>query len=129
MNDKIKKEGVTVKEIESYAKNYKYEIFLCVLFLFATLFSLAFWGASLSIFFAGIGAIVGTLLAEKIQVFNDKMSDKINSKEAAFQMILGLLGLIVAIFLAPVIFLMLGVHGGKNMMRCLRGTDRTNGPK
>ncbi len=119
MNDKSKKEGVTVKEIEGYARGYRYEIFFCALFVLATIFSLVFWGAELSIFFAGIGAIVGSMLAEKISQFHHKVSAMITSKEGAVQLIIGLLALIVAIFLAPVIFLMVGLHGGKSMMKAL----------
>jgi len=120
MNDKNKKEGVTVKEIEGYAKNYRYEIFFCALFVLATIFSLVFWGSTLSIFLAGIGAIVGALLAEKIHQFAHKMAETVLSKGSSFQMIVGLVALIVAIFLAPLVFLVLGLHGGKSMMRRAR---------
>ncbi|MBS0628641.1 MAG: hypothetical protein JSS30_00270 [Verrucomicrobia bacterium] len=120
MNDKSKKEGVTVKEIESYAKGYRYEIFFCALFVLATIFSMVFWGTTLAIFLTGVGGIVGVLLAEKIHQFAQKMAETIGSKEVAFQLIVGLLALVVAIFLAPVIFLILGVHGGKSMMRRIR---------
>lgn len=126
MNENNKKEGVSVKEIEGYAKNYRYEIFFCALFVLATIFSLVFWGAKISLFLTGIGAIVGALLAEQIHKFAQKMAQTVLTKEAAFQLIVGLVALVVAIFVAPLIFLIVGLHGGKSMMRRVR---KATGPK
>jgi len=120
MNDQNKKEGVSVKELEGFAKKYRYEVFFCALFVLATIFSLVFWGARISIFLTGIGAIVGALLAEQIHTFAQKMAATIFTKEMAFQLIVGLLALVVAIFIAPLVFLIVGLHGGKSMMRRAR---------
>lgn len=126
MNGQNKKEGVSVKELEGFAKNYRYEIFFCTLFVLATIFSLVFWGARISIFLTGIGAIVGALLAEQIHLFAKKMAVTIFTKDVSFQLIIGLIALVVAIFVAPLIFLIIGLHGGKSMMRRAR---KATGPK
>jgi len=35
-----KKEGVSVKEIEEFAKKHRFEVFFCLMFLFACVFGL-----------------------------------------------------------------------------------------
>lgn len=128
MNDKNKKEGVSVKEIEGYVKSNRYEVFFVALFVLATLFTLVFWGAKISIFLAGIGAIVGTLLSAQVDQFSHKMGAAVFSKEATTQLLIGLVCLIVAIFLAPVIFLVLGLHAGKGMVKMAKKSS-SGGPK
>lgn len=120
MDEKNKKEGVTVKELEGYAKNYRYEIFFCALFIFATIFSLVFWGAYISILLAGIGGIVGVLISGQIEEFQHKMATKILSKDTSIQLIIALLAIIIAIFLAPVFFLCVGLNAGKGMIRLIK---------
>lgn len=120
MDEKNKKEGVTVKELEGYAKNYRYEIFFCALFIFATIFSLVFWGAHISIFLAGIGGIVGALLSGPIEQFQHKMATTILAKDTSIQLIIALVAIIVSIFLAPLFFLCVGVNAGKSMIRLLK---------
>lgn len=117
MDEEKKKEGVSVKEIEGYAKNHRFEIFFCILFIFASLFTLVFWGPTLSIFLAGIGAIVAIFLPTQIENFARKMATSVLHKEGATQLIVAILALIVAIFLAPIIFLWLGLHAGHTIIR------------
>lgn len=117
MDEEKKKEGVSVKEIEGYAKRHRFEIFFCILFVLASLFTLVFWGPTLSIFLAGIGAIVGVFLPGKIDQLARNMASKVLQKEKATQLIVGIVGLIVAIFLAPLVFLWLGLHGGHSIIR------------
>lgn len=117
MDEEKKKEGVTVKEIEGYAKRHRFEIFFCILFVLASLFTLVFWGPTLSIFLAGIGAILSVFLPGKVDHFARMMATKVLQKEATTQLIVGIVALIVAIFLAPLVFLWLGLHGGNSVIR------------
>lgn len=117
--DEKKKEGISVKELEGYAKKHRYEFFFLLLFILASLFSMIFWGSSLSVFLAAIGAIVGVFLPHQVEHFTKKFSVFVGKQEKTTQLIIAILWLIVAIFLAPIIFLKLGLHGGKSMiMHC-----------
>lgn len=115
MNDEHKKEGVSVKELQNFVMKNKFEVFYCLLFVFATLFTLVFWGPILSIFLAGIGGIIGVLLPARVELFSRKILGQVSKQEKTTQMIFGIIGLILAIFVAPLIFLFLGLHGGKSM--------------
>lgn len=122
MDEEKKKEGVSVKEIESYAKRHRFEIFFCILFVLASLFTLVFWGPTLSIFLAGIGAIISVFLPGKVEHLATSMAMKVLHKEATTQLIIGIIALIAAIFLAPLIFLWLGLHGGHSIIRLAKGS-------
>lgn len=115
MADDNKKEGVSVKEIQDFATKNKFEVFFCILFLLACLFTLVFWGPTLSIFIAGLGGIIGTLIPARIELFSKKMFHFVLKQEKTTQLVLGIVGFILAIFLAPLIFLLLGLHGGKSL--------------
>jgi hypothetical protein len=116
MDEEKKKEGVSVKEIEGYAKKHRFEMFYALFFVLASLFTLVFWGAVFSIFLAGIGAILAVFFPEKVQSLFGKTLDFFFKQEGTTQMILGIVGLIVAIFLAPLVFLLMGLHGGMSLI-------------
>ncbi len=116
MDEEKKNEGVSVKELEGYAKKNRFEIFFCILFVLASLFTLVFWGAPTSIFLAGIGGIISVFLPGKIDQLSHKMASTVFGKEGTTQLVIGIVALIVAIFLAPLIFLIMGLHAGKSML-------------
>lgn len=128
--DEKKKDGVSVKELEGYAKKHRFEIFFCILFILASLFTLVFWGPTLSIFLAGIGGIISVFMPSQIEAFSRKMAHTVFSKEATMQLIIAIVALIVAIFLAPIIFLLVGLHAGKSMLHMARESSEgsSNGP-
>lgn len=115
MNDEHKKEGVSVKELQNFAMRNRYEVFYCLLFILACLFTLVFWGPVISIFFAGIGGVIGILLPARVELFSKKMFAHVFKQEKTTQLIFGIIGFILAIFLPPLIFLLIGLHGGKSM--------------
>lgn len=119
-----KKEGVSVRELESYAKKHRFEIFFCILFILASLFTLVFWGPTLSIFLCGIGGIVSVFMPSQIEAFSKKMSQMVFSKEATTQLIVAIVALVVGIFLAPLIFLLFGLHAGKSMLHLARDSSQ-----
>ncbi|MCI0382323.1 MAG: hypothetical protein L0207_04655 [Chlamydiae bacterium] len=116
MDGEKKKEGVSVKEMENFAKHHRFEIFYLLLFIFAGLFSLVFWGPAIGIFCGAIGAIVGVFLPDKINQLFHKLIEMVSKQEMMTQLIFAIVGLIVAIFVAPIIFLLLGLSGGKNLI-------------
>ena len=121
-----KKDGVSVKELEGYAKKRRFEIFFCLLFILASLFTLVFWGPTLSIFVAGIGGIISVFMPAKIESISKKMAHAVFSNEATTQLIIGIVALIIAIFLAPVIFLLVGLHAGKSMLHTANDASNNN---
>lgn len=123
-NEEKKKEGVSIKELENYAKNHHFEIFFCILFILASLFTLVFWGSTLSIFLSGLGGIVSVFMPAKIDSFSKKMAHKVFSKDATTLLIIGIAALVAAIFLAPIIFLLIGLHAGKSMLHLARDSSQ-----
>ena len=109
------KEGVSVKEIEAFAKKHRFEVFFCLAFIFACFFSFVFFGPGWSIFLAGIGGILGVIMPARIELLTKKISQFIFKQEKTTQIVLGVVGLVVSIILPPIIFLLLGLHGGKSM--------------
>lgn len=109
------KEGMSVREIEGYAKKYRFEIFFCLLYIFASLFTLIFWGAVISIFLTGLGGIVGALFPNKVTVYSKKSIVFIYKHDKTTQVIIGIAILAVAIFAAPLIFLLTGLQGGRGL--------------
>jgi hypothetical protein len=112
MSDEKPKDGVSVKEIENFAKNNRFKVFLCLSFLLACFFSFIFF-AAWSIILAAVGGILGVLMACKIEAFVQKAHDFCEKQETTTQLILGCVALIISIFLPPLTFLALGAAGGK----------------
>lgn len=120
MDQDKKKEGVSVKEIEQFAKHHQFELFYVLLFVFASLFTLWFWGSVISIFATGVGGILGALFPDKVSAISIKIYTFFFKQERMTQIVLAIVGLILAIFLAPLIFLVIGLHAGKSMMKRAR---------
>lgn len=120
--EKKKKEGVSVKELEGYAKKNRFEIFFCILFILASLFTLIFWGPMWSVFATGVGGILSVLFTHQVENLAHKVLGTITSKELTFQLIIALLAFIVAIFLAPLVFLLFGLHAGLSLVAHTKGT-------
>jgi hypothetical protein len=115
MNGDKPKEGVSVKEIESFAKKYRFEVFFCLIFILACIFTFVLWGPAWSIVLATIGAVIGVLLSEKVAQFSKVIFSFIFKQDKTVQIVLGVVGLILAIFIPPLYFFLLGLHGGKDM--------------
>lgn len=115
MNGDKPKEGVSVKEIEAFAKKHRFEVFFCLAFILACFFSFVLWGPGWSIIAAAVGAIIGVLLSGKMMHFSKMIFSFVFKQEKTVQLVLGIVGLILAIFIPPLYFLLLGLHGGKDM--------------
>ncbi len=120
--DNQKKEGVSVKEIEEFTKKHRFEVFFCLEFIFACFFSFVFFGPAWAVIFAAIGGILGVVFHTKVEVMCRKVLNYIFSQEEMTQLVLGIVGIILAIFLPPLIFLKLGLHGGKDLHRMSMGS-------
>lgn len=109
------KEGVSVKEMEAYAKKHRFEVFFCLAFILACIFTFVMWGPGWSIIAATIGAILGIFLSEKVTALSKAVFGFVFKHEQTTQLVLGIVALILAIFIPPLYFLLLGLHGGKDM--------------
>ena len=115
MDENKPKPGVSVKEIESFAKKYRFEVFFCLAFALACFFTFVMWGPGWSVICAAAGAVIGVLLSHKIEHLCKSAMHFVFRQERTTQLVLAIVGLILAIFVPPLYFLMLGLHGGKDM--------------
>ncbi len=109
------KEGVSVKEIEAFTKKHRFEVFFCLLFIFACFFNFIFIGKYWSILLGALGAILGVLAPGKVEYFSKAIFRFVFKQEQTTQIVLGVISLVIAIFLPVFVFLFLGIHGGKSM--------------
>lgn len=114
--DEKKKEGMSIREIEGYAQKHRFEIFICLLYVFASLFTLVFWGAATSILLAGAGGILGALFPTKVGMLSFKSMGFLLKQEKMTQLIIAVALLVVAIFVAPLVFLLTGLHAGRSLV-------------
>jgi hypothetical protein len=115
MDKKQNKEGVSVKEIENFAKKHRLEVFFCLAFVFACFFSFVFFGTGWAVVLGSAGGIVGALMSGKVEHMAKKIFYFVFKQEQTTQLVLGAVGLILSIFIPPLIFLALGMHGGKSL--------------
>lgn len=115
MSDNKFKTGMSVREIEAFAKKNRFEVFLCVVFFLACVFSFIMWGTGWAIIAAFLGAVGGTLMTERVDLLSKKTLAFVFKQEATTQMVLAIVMLILAIVLPPLYFLLLGLHGGKSL--------------
>ena len=120
MDTKKIKDGVSVKEIEHFAKKHRFEMFFCLALLLASFFSFIFF-SGWSPFLAGIGGILGILLSEKVETFFTKASRFICKQEDITQLVLGIAGLVLSVFLPMLTFLVLGAAGGRHLRDLSKG--------
>src|ERR1700733_3555645 len=109
------KEGMSVKEISSFTKKHRLEVFFCLAFLLACFFSFVMFGTGWAIIAAAVGAILGVLLSGKVMHLFKTIFHFIFKQEQTTQIILGVFLLIIAIFLPPLYFLLLGLSGGNDL--------------
>lgn len=112
-----KKEGVSVKEIENFTKKHRFEVIFCIAFIFACIFSFTLFGPGWSVVLGAIGGVVGLLLASRADEMANKAMAFFVKQENTTQLVLGGVIVILSIFLAPLIYFILGVHGGKSIAK------------
>jgi membrane associated rhomboid family serine protease len=114
MDDNKSKEGVSVKEIEKFAKKHRFEVFFSLTFILACFFSFIMWGTGIAIALAALGAVLGVIFPVAVEFVNKKVFHFIFKQEDITQIILAVVALILAIVVPPLIFFLLGAHGGKD---------------
>jgi hypothetical protein len=115
--DKKLKEGMSVQELENFGKKYRFEIFFILYFILATLLTFLFFGATWSIFLAGIGGILGIWLPGKIEKAAKGAFRFVYKQEKVTRVILAVVGAAIAFFLPPLVFFFTGLMGGAGISR------------
>lgn len=110
------KEGMSVREIESFAKKHRFEVFFVIAFILACFFSFVMFGPGWAIIAATIGTIIGALLSGKVMHMHKMVLHFIFKQDLTTQIVIAIVCLILAIFIPPLFFLILGLHGGKDMI-------------
>lgn len=110
--NKQDKEGMSVHEIESMAKKYRFELVFCLAFILAAIFAYLFNMEGWSIFVSAIGGIIGICLPKHIEKFARMCCGFVLKQEKITQIIIGVVVLVLSIFISPIIFLFLGLVGG-----------------
>lgn len=109
------KEGISVKEIHAFTKRYPLEIFFCLVFILACIFAIVFWGLYWSLILATLGVVLGILLIQPVKKLIDSTFSFVFKQDMTVQIVLAVVGIILAIFVPPLYFFMLGLHGGKDI--------------
>ena len=113
LKDKIK-EGVSVREIESFAKKHTNEVFLILAIIIATFSSMLdfFTGPVWTIGFCGLGAIISIAFSEKIEGIEKVIFKFLTKQDKPIQFIIGIVQIILAVFVPFVIFAQIGLLAG-----------------
>lgn len=115
-----KKEGLSVQELENFGKNYHLEIFFSAVFVLSSLFSFLFFGPMLSIYALGIGGVLGSCLSKHVSRLSISVFNFCVSQQRATKIVIAVVGLVLAIIVPPVIFLVAGLMAGKGLCRCAK---------
>jgi len=106
-----KKEGVSVQEIENFAKKYKIQLFFSLAFVLACFFSYVFFSPGWSMFLAAAGGILGIVFPTHVEKLVSKAFHFVGKQEKITQIVLGVVYLVLAVFVPFVIFFTLGIMG------------------
>lgn len=113
VSDKIK-EGVSVEEIEKFARKYTNEVFLILALIIATISSIFhfFTGPSWSIFSAGLLAIIGIALPIQVGKILKKLLKMQEKAEKSVVIIIGVVRIVLAVFIPFILFAEMGLLAG-----------------
>ncbi len=114
--NKEPKEGLSIKELENFAKQHRVEVFLCLFFFLAGLFGLVLWSSAWCVIFGTIGAILGVLLPTQVQSFARGTWQFVFRQDRTTLIIMAAVALVLAIFIPPLVFLLIGAHAGRSMV-------------
>jgi uncharacterized membrane protein len=112
-SDKIK-EGVSVHEIETFARKYTTEAFIILAIIIGATSSIFgfFTCAKTAIFFAAIGSIVSISFPDAILVFEKKYFEFVAKQEKPAQIAIGIVKIAIALFVPFITFAQIGLLAG-----------------
>lgn len=106
------KEGVSIQEIENFTKKYRFQLFFSIAFILSCLFSYIFFGTGWSVFIGALGGIVGVVFPGMVDKVMGSAFRFVGKQEKITQMVLAIVGLVLAVFVPFFYFLLLGGMGG-----------------
>lgn len=118
MDNNRKKEGVSVKEIEEFAKKNKFEVFFCLMFVLASIFGLfGFFKSGWNIVAMSAGGILSVLFPMRVDIILRKMLSFLFKHDITMQLVLGIVSLVLTVCFPFAVFFLIGLFGGKAMYR------------
>jgi hypothetical protein len=114
--DGRKKEGVSVKEIEEFAKKHQFEVFFCLMFLLACIFGLVgMFRPGWNIFLGMAGGALGVIFPMKVEQLLKSVFHFVFKQDKTILLVLGIVGLLISCIFPFVVFFVVGVAGGRAM--------------
>jgi len=122
------KEGVSVKEIEEFARHHTVEVFSVLAIIIATITSSwdYFTGPRLSLFFAALGTVVTILFPVPIERGLKQLYSYALKQEKSTQIIIGATKIVVAIFIPFILFGIVGLLAGSSYHYYIRHAQIMN---
>ena len=114
MNNKLK-DGVSVAELEAFAKRHGCELFFTLYIVLATLLTFFFFGAAWSVIFGGIGGILGLIFPCRVALSMKASCRFLSKQESVTKIVLAVVGAVISFFLSPLLFFYLGLMGGASI--------------
>jgi uncharacterized membrane protein len=110
------KEGVSVKEIEEFARHHTVEVFSILAIIIATITSCwdYFTGPRLSLFFAALGMVATILFPMPIERGLKQLYGFALKQEKSTQLMIGVVKIIIAIFIPFILFGVIGFLAGSS---------------
>lgn len=111
--DKIK-EGVSVQEVEDFARKYTVEVFSVFAILIGSISSMYdfFTGPKMTIFFLAIGLILGIFFPAPVERGLKRFYSFSFKQEKMTQMVIGCVEIVVGLFIPFILFGFLGLLAG-----------------
>ena len=108
------KEGVSVQELEDFARKYSTEVFTVVALVIGCISSIFnfFTGPTWTILFMTIGAVLGIFFPAPVDKGLKQLYDFTFKQEKSTQIILGAVKIVIAIFIPFVLFSIMGLLAG-----------------
>lgn len=108
------KEGVSVQQVEDFARKYTVEVFSVLAIVIGTISSMYdfFTGPKMTIFFIAIGVILGVFFPAPVERGLKQFYSFAYKQEKMTQMILGCVKIVVGLFIPFILFGVVGLLAG-----------------
>lgn len=125
------KQGVSVEQIETFARKYILEVFSALALLIGTISSAFnfFTGPGLTIVFTALGAFLGIFFPVPVEKGLKQLYGFAYKQEKTTQMVLGAVKLVVAIFIPFLLFGIIGLLAGTSHHYYIRQAQIAEGNK
>ncbi len=123
--DKLK-EGVSVEEIENFARKYTMEVFSSLAIIIAAISSTFdfFTGPGWSLMLGALAAVLGIVFPKQIDAALGKFYGFVVKQEKSTQIIIGVVKIVIALFVPFIIFILVGCLAGSAYHNYMRNPFR-----